>query len=132
MWKYLTSAKYRFFKRKLYAVQATMWETEFKIAKSRQVREGVRQDRDRAKEAINQLEAGLASAKDADQREYMQNELFKHKENVERYEKQMKMVDDQINGAVGDAEHEPVIGLLEQVKSYVELKLMYEQYISEI
>lgn len=131
MWKYLTNQQYRFFKRKLYQVQASIWEAEFKTAKSRQVREGVRQDRDRAKEAMNQITAGIPTAQ-GDGLKKMQADLDALTDNVQRYEAQMAMVDKQINGFMGDETHEPVIGLLEQIKSYVELKLMYISYMSEL
>ncbi len=128
--KYVTDWKYRFFKKKIRMVEMSIAELEFKIAKSRQVREGVRQDRDRAKEAMNQIQAGLASA--PNKKEQMEKELAAFTDNVSRYEAQMLMVDKQINGFAGDESHEPIVGLLEQIKSYVELKLMYQSYMADL
>jgi len=124
--------KKRFFKQKIYSVQAAIWEVEFKISKSRMVREGVRLDRDRAKEALNQMEAAINAAKTDEEKKNIEAQKAQMQENVIRYEKQMKMVDDQINGAAGDDTHEPVVGLIEQLKSYIELKLMYEQHLETI
>lgn len=129
----LFSRQYWFFKNKIRNVQATIWETEFKISKSRQVREGVRQDRDRAMEALNQIDAQLkGTVIDAARREQGEKDKVVLTENVKRFEAQMKMVDTQINGAVGSETQEAVIGLLEQVKSYVELMSMYKAYLREI
>ena len=132
MFKYLFNRQYRFFHRKLYAVQASIWEAEFKAAKSRQVREGVRQDRDRAKEAMNNIDAALGSEKDKDKRKKLEQEKAAFADNVTRYEAQMRMIDDQINGFAGDEKHEPIVGLIEQIKSYTELMLMYKDYMRQL
>jgi hypothetical protein len=132
MLKYLTSAQYRFFYRKLYSVQASIWEAEFKITKSRQVREGVRQDRDRTVEIANNLANAVKTEKDEAKKDELEANALKAKDDIKRYEAQMKMVDDQINGSNGDESHEPVIGLVEQIKSLVELKAMYKDYMNRI
>lgn len=126
------NTKKEFFKDKIKSVQCTIWEVEFKINKSRQVREGVRLDRDRAKEAINNIDAGLPSQKDEKAKAQMESDKAGLQENVSRYEKQMKMIDDQINGFQGDETHEPIVGLLEQLKSYTELMLMYKDWLGRI
>lgn len=124
----LFSKQYWFFKGKINGVQKAIWDIEFKISKSRQVREGVRQDRDRAVEALNQIEARLKGVpSDADEQA-----KIVMADNIKRYEKQMKMVDDQINGKEGNDKEESIIGLLEQIKSYVELKQMYQDYANAL
>lgn len=126
--------KYWFFKSKIKRVTYQIWELEFKISKSRQVREGVRQDRDRAIEASQQVTAQVQGATDTTSAEFanLVHMLETSSDNVKRYEAQMKMVDDQINGSNGDETHEPIIGIVEQIKSLVELKEMYKQYLKEI
>lgn len=132
MFRYFISKKYRFFHRKLYQVQASIWETEFKISKSRQVREGVRQDRDRAIEALHQIEARTKGEQDTHKKGELEKEVEAFIANVKRYEAQMKMIDDQIKGAAGDETHEPIVGLMEQLKSYIELKLMYQDFLRTV
>lgn len=127
------SAKYWFFKKKINDVQKTIWDKEFKIAKARQVREGVRQDRDRAIEAVNQIKNGLEKQKDVATKESMQKEQSAFEENVKRYEAQMAMIDKQINGYTAKNEtEESVIGVLEEIRSYIELREMYKQYIADL
>lgn len=119
--------KYQFFQEKIDAVTKTIWDFEFKISKSRQVREGVRQDRDRAVEAAQHIKVKSEGAK-GDDKKKLEDELAKMVENKERYEKQMKMIDDQIQGANATENSDAVIGLNEQLKSLVELKQMYKSY----
>ncbi len=69
MLKYLTNAEYRFFHRKLYSVQASIWEAQFKVKKSREVREGVRQDRDRAVEAVGNITKAIETEKDEEKKQ---------------------------------------------------------------
>jgi hypothetical protein len=123
------NAKYRFFKKKISDVQKTIWEREFKVVKSRQVREGVRQDRDRAIEALNSMK----NQKDVATKEVAEKEQAAFEDNIKRYEAQMAMIDKQINGYTAKNENEEsVVGLLEEIRSYIELREMYKQYISEI
>lgn len=124
--------KARFFKDKIDAVEKTGWEVEFKIAKARQVREGVRQDRDREVEALMNLNKAVEGEKDKEAKKQLQDRAAVVTENVTRFEKQMKMIDDQINGVVGSETQEMQIGLLEQLQSYAELKLMYQDYIKNL
>ncbi len=44
----------------------------------------------------------------------------------------MKMIDDQVNGSNGSETEEPVIGVLEQIKSLVELKQMYKAHMKTL
>jgi septal ring factor EnvC (AmiA/AmiB activator) len=118
--------KKQFFKKKIERVQYDTWELEFKLAKSRYIREGVRQDRDRAIEALNNIEAALKA--EPTDRKKVEAERDALLENVKRYEAQMDMIDKQINGYEGDDTHEPVIGLIEQLASLAELKSMYKSY----
>jgi hypothetical protein len=118
--------KKQFFIEKIDRVQYETWEIEFKVAKSRQIREGVRQDRDRAVEALNNVDAALkGNPKDKN----LLDEKAAFEDKIRRYEAQMDMVDKQINGYQGDETHEPVIGLMEQLASLAELKSMYKDYV---
>ena len=130
--KYLTNRKYRFFYKKIKDVTAAIWEMEFKINKSRQVREGVREDRDRAVENVKSLEAQIPNVEDKDMKKKMEADMATHADNVKRYEAQMKMIDDQIAGVPAKGEDPGQQGLMETVASYAELKQMYKSYLKTI
>ena len=131
--KWLTSRKYRFFYRIVLAVQYSMWDLDFKISKSRQVREGVRQDRDRAIENLNHLETALKNPEIAkEMKERMEEDQKAHAENVARYERQMKMIDDEITGVKAEGDNPGQQGMLETLESYAELKGMYKQFLTTI
>lgn len=123
--------KKQFFKDKITNVTYNIWDLEFKVAKSRQVREGVRQDRDRAIETVASLEARLKTEK-KEEAEKTKAEIAATQDNVKRYEAQMLMIDKQINGFSGTENEEPVIGILEQLKSLAELREMYKSHIASL
>lgn len=126
----LFNKKYRFFKNKIYDVQTAIWEMEFKVAKARQVREGVRLDRDRAVESINMINARLGNKElSKEDKEKYEKELASITDNKARYERQMQMIDDEINGAPATQEREMVVGILERLKGYAELQAMYKEYL---
>lgn len=116
----------KLFKQKIKDVQDSIYEVEFKIFKSRQLREESRLLRDRCVENVAQIEARLQGTKDKEEKGRLEEELKAHKENKEKYEGQMKMVDEQINGGEGQP------GLLEHIKGLTELKTMYKDYLKII
>jgi hypothetical protein len=135
----ILNKKQRFFKAKIEEVTKTIWELEFKIAKSRQIREGIRQDRDRAVENKGHVAERLKNEKDKDKIKELEEEVVKNEENVKRYEAQMKMIDDQIQGSdqKNPSDEYPdgvpaVVGILEKIKSFTELRTMYKEYLKQI
>lgn len=127
----ILNSKYRYFRRKVTDVTHSMWELEFKIAKSRQVREGIRQDRDRAVESVHQITEALKTAKKEDKEKYEADKVA-HEENTKRYEAQMKMIDDEINGGTPTEGNPSGIGIMERLKSYAELRNMYVEYAKSV
>lgn len=128
----MLSRKYRYFARKVVAVQNSIWEVDFKIAKSRQIREGVRQDRDRAVEAAQQITAAIAAAVDDAQKAELEKQHEAQLENKRRYEAQIKMIDDQINGVPASGENPGQEGLMDTLKAYAELREMYKSFLNSI
>ena len=124
--------KKQFFKKKLKEIDYATWDLEFKINKSRQVREGVRLDRDRAVEAIARVTVAIEGTKDKEEKKKLQADLQVLEENKARYEAQMKMVDEQIEGVTATEQTPGQTGLLEVVRSHVELKSMVKDYIKEL
>lgn len=124
--------KQKLFLRKIDDVQIAIWELDFKIAKSRMIREGVRQDRERAIEGIQRVDTALAVETTEERKKALEAEKVRLEENVGRFEKQMAMVDKQINGFLGNETEEPVIGMVEQIASYAELREMYKEHLNTI
>lgn len=124
--------KYRYFRSKVNDVTASIWDLEFKIAKSRQVREGVRQDRDRALEAVNQITLRIEGTKDKDAVKKLEEEKAKFEDNAKRYEAQMRMIDEQVNGVPAEGENPGQQGLLETLASLTELRSMYRDYAKTV
>ena len=137
--KYITNKKYRFFVGKISNVEKSIWELDFKISKSRQVREGVRQDRDRAVENKNHAQINVDKETDKDKKAELEQQVALNEDNIKRYEAQMKMIDDQIQGVAKQdpSEEYPdgipaVVGILETIASLSELKLMYKEFLKQI
>lgn len=123
------NAKKKFFKRKIKAVTCQIWDLEFKVEKSLQVREGVRQDRDRMNDAKNKVEAAL-KAKPKD--EALLKEFEGIVDTIKRYELQMKMIDNEINGVKAEGENPGQNGIMETIDSLAELRRMLKDYVAKI
>lgn len=122
MLKYITNPKYRFFHKKIKDVTKSMWEIDFKISKSRAMREESRQARDRATEAVQRLKAAPVTEDTTKQLEQAEAE-------VKGYEAQMQLIDDQINGTQGE---DAITGLMDHLSGLADLKAMYKEYSSKI
>jgi len=132
LWAYLSFrqvTKKDYFDRKIKQLEVAKWEAEFKIAQSRQIREGIRKDRDMIVEAIARVETHLEGTKDKEEKKKLEEEIKKLKDNKELYEKQMKMIDEQTEGGAGPTPENPAgIGLNEQLTSVVKLLEMTKEY----
>lgn len=125
--------KYRFFKAKVGAVTKSIWELEFKIEKSRQIREGTRGDRDRAIEALTRNQAALKDEKlPKEKKEEIEKACEVLADNAKRYEGQMAMIDNEINGIPASADSAGQQGLLETVRALVELRSLYKEYLKSL
>lgn len=121
--------KKRFFKAKIDAVTKNIWDLEFKVEKTLQVREGVRQDRDKMKDAQFKIETELKT-KPNDKK--LTDELAQVVDTINRYEKQMKMLDDQINGVPAHEDNPGENGINDTISSLAELRKMYQDYLRKI
>lgn len=130
--KWLSNRKYRVFARKAKDVDVAIWEQDFKIAKSRQIREGIRQDRERTLEAVNRISAAVDAEQDPEKKKALEAERASHADNATRYEAQMRMIDNQINGVPAQGENPGENGILETIQSLAELRAMYQQYMKDI
>lgn len=122
-------SKKQFFKDKIERVTYEIWDCEFKVSKTRQIREEVRRTRDNTVEGIKLTTARLENETDEELKKKTQEELSVLVDDKARFERQMEMLDNQVNGFIGDETHEPVIGVIEQIGSLTELREMYKSYI---
>lgn len=118
----LFNQKHRLFSRKIKDVTNSIFEVEFKIHKSRQMREESRLLRDRAVEQVGMIKVRVEAAPTPE----LEADLKLSEEAKEKYEGQMKMIDEQIHGT----EEQP--GLMDTLKGLTELREMYKSYLKVI
>lgn len=122
-------SKKSFFKREMTRVKKQIWDTEFKIEKTLQIREGIRRDRDGLVDQRHKLEAAFKATPNDKQ---IEADLKEVNDTISRYERQMKMLDNQIQGVPAEGEDPGENGLNDTIASLSELKMMYEQYIAKL
>lgn len=127
--KYVFDAKYRFFARKVKAVTKQIWDYEFKVEKTMQIREGIRRDRDSLIDAQHKLEAAFKAAPNDKK---VEADYLAVNDNIKRFEAQMKMLDDQINGVPANGDNPGENGVNDTIASLAELRQMYKQYLTKI
>lgn len=91
-----------YLKKVMHSVEQAMWVEEFKIYSAAQIREGVRQDRDRQLDAQVNATKALAEEKDKERIAVITDDLKAIAENIARYDAQLNMIDREINGAPSD------------------------------
>lgn len=126
---FIPETKKSFFKKKITSVTKQIWDYEFKVEKTLQIREGIRQDRDRLLDAKQKIEAALKATPDDKDKIA---EFEKIVDTIKRYEAQMKMLDDQIAGGVPSEDNPAGQGINEIISSLAELRRMYSDYTNKI
>ncbi len=124
------ATKKEFFKAKLKAKTREVWDLEFKVEQTALMRESIRQDRDKLLDTQAKLAEAVAKTPNDKK---LEAELAEITDTIGRYEKQMKMLDDQINGAA-PSEQNPMgeIGINEQLASLAEIRKMYTYAIAKL
>lgn len=125
----LFNAKHRFFSRKVKAVTRQMWEYEFKVEKTLQIKEGIRQDRDRLVDARHKAELALNATPNDKKLEEEFNNL---NDTIKRYEAQMVMLDKQILGVEAKGDNPGEEGINNIISSLAELRRMYKDYLQKL
>lgn len=130
----MLNEKKNHFKKKLDYTQKQIWEIEFKIATSRSLREEIRQERDRNVEALNQVEEKIKATdkKDKELIERLEKDKKTFEDNIARFEKQMSMVDAEINGVEPTPETNGTQGLIHHLDSLISLREMVKRYIKTL
>lgn len=121
--------KKSFFKREVSRINRQLWNEEFKVEKSLQIKEGIRQDRDKLLDAKHKIDAQLkATPDDKDLQEQASNII----NTVKRYELQMNMLDKQINGVPAEGDNPGEEGANDTISSLAELRRMVKDYVTKL
>lgn len=127
--KWLTSKKYRLFTQKIKDVQVSIWETDFRIFKARQLREESRSSRDNAMQALVAVGEALSKApKD----EKLLADKATLEAQVKGFEAQMFLIDTQIQGVKGVADVEDQTGYMDVLTGLASLREQYKSYLTQI
>lgn len=122
--------KYKFFKKKIKQVECAIADLEFKLFKSREMREDIRKQRDRVVEALDAIDAKLPTdmaqeAKDALMAERKIQQTFK-----DNATEQLRMMDEEIDGRKATEDKPEYPGVIQQIDAMRELLQMYKDYIN--
>ena len=124
------------FKSKLRQTKTLIWDLQFKVFKTREIRESIRQEYDYMKSRIETLTSQVTNfPKDGDQAEKarIEDQIVLAKRDEERFLQQMKQLDLEIEGARPSEEYPSgVEGVTHQIDSLKELEKMLEDYIVEL
>ena len=122
-------SKKAYFKRRINATTKEIWENEYKVEKSLQVKEGIRQDRDRIIDARYKAEAALKATPDDKQ---LIEEIAGFNETIKRYEAQMVMIDKQVNGVAAEGNDPGEQGLQDIISALAESRAMLKDYVAKL
>ena len=129
---YLPTTEKRHFKQKMEGVQKMVWDLNFKIFKSREIREGIRVLYDQNKARLSTIETSIKDwpkEKDIGDRKRLEDQVVLLKKYIERNESQLKSLDREITGEKPSPEYpEGMQGINDQVDSLQELKQMLKDW----
>ena len=121
------------FKQKLKGVEKMIWDLNFKVFKTREIKEDVRKGYDKKKAKLFGLEEQIKNwPKDKDEadRKRLEDEITRINQGIERGEQQMKMLDMEIDGAQPSEQYpEGVQGISQQVDGLMELRQMLKDWL---
>ena len=133
-------SKRAYFKGKLQGVDRAVWDLTFKIFKTREIREGVRRDRDDRKMKLETLgeriviesKTGGLKETNIDEFKRLEDQKVLLERDVKRYEDQMRMLDVELEGErpSGDIVGSP--GINDQIDSLVELREMLKDWVKRV
>lgn len=131
-------SKHRHFQQKRDAVQRTIWDLEFKRFKTEEIREDIRREYDSRKAVLFETEkATELLPKDrqhwTDEQKHLDDNVVRLKQDLERFERQMKALDEEVGGTRPTNENpQGVVGVTQQIDSYQELLGMLRDWMKRI
>ena len=131
-----TTSRKSHFKRKLEGTKAMIWDLQFKVFKTREIREDIRQEYDQMKSRIDALDTQIKnwpSDQPEAERKAKEDQKVLAERDAERFLLQMKMLDEEVEGAKPTAENpDGKVGIVNQIDSLRELEGMLKDYIKEL
>lgn len=125
--------KKKHFEEKIWNVTRTMWDKEFQKASSLELKEAIRLDRDRQMETIAALELELGKDHEAGTKKELERQRDEAKEKADRYEKQMQMIDIEVEGSPFVSPDDPGRqGINDVLGNLAETKRMLESYVARL
>lgn len=128
-----TPTKRDHYRNKLEGVKKMIWDLEFKLFKTREIREEIRQTYDGNNARAQVMEAQIKDwpeGKPIEEKGTMEDQLVLIKRDNERFEAQMRNLDVEMEGTKPTNEYpEGVEGIKMQVDNLQELKTMLEDWI---
>ena len=123
------------FKLKLKGVEKMIYDLEFKMFKTSEIREDVRREYDQSKSRLSIIEEEIKNwpaDKDQGDKARLEDKVVLLKRDVERFEAQMKQLDLECDGSKPTSEYpDGVEGINHQIDSLQELKLMLQEWIKQ-
>lgn len=123
------------FKQKLDGTTKMMWDLEFKIYKTREIREDVRKEYDNCKQRISVLDGRIYllpkdKEKWSDEDKRIEDQKTLLERDAQRYEQQMKNLDIEVEGSKPTNDYpDGVTGIQQQIDSLRELTEMLRDWI---
>lgn len=131
-----THTKKDHYKQKLDGVMKMIWDQEFKLFKTKEIREGVRQSYEQTKARISVIDEQLTNwpkDKPVVDKPGMEDEKVRMAESLKKFEENMKNLDIEIEGSKPTNElPEGHQGIKMQIDSLMELKAMLDEHIKSI
>src|SRR3990167_528527 len=133
-------SKRAYFKGKLQGVDRAVWDLTFKIFKTREIREGVRRDRDDRKMKLETLgeriviesKTGGLKETNIDEFKRLEDQKVLLERDVKRYEDQMRMLDVELEGERPSGDIVGAPGINDQIDSLVELREMLKDWVKRV
>ena len=133
---YWPISKKKHFKQKFKGVEKMIWDLEFKIFKTKEIREDVRREYDQSKARLFILEEEIKNwpkDKDKGDKARLEDKLVLQKRDIERFEAQLKQLDLECSGSKPTVEYpDGVQGINHQIDSLQELRLMIKEWIKSL
>lgn len=133
---YTPANKKDYYKQRLDAVERQIWDLEFKIFKSKEIREDVRKEFDSTKSRIESLKTQVKNwPKDRPEgdKKRVEDDISRAERDLQRYEAQLRQIDLEIEGSKPTNEYpDGVIGAIHNIDSLNELKKMLQDFIKEL
>jgi hypothetical protein len=131
-----SSSKAEHFKAKLKQTRILIWDLQFKVFKTREIREDIRQEYDYVKARIENLKNQIATFpadKDPGDKARLEDDKVRAEGDEARFLKQMEELDLEIEGSKPTAEYpNGVEGVTHQIDSLRELDKMLVDYLKEL